>query len=198
MNHGCIKCDRINTNNKNWQEPTYGASQLYLAAERGSEYCVQYLLTCLGANPNVRTFIGWTALHIASQEGHDGCVTLLAAGNADLDLPLDNSNGSTAVILACKNGHVNVLLALLDAGADLHKTNAFGQSPAHIASQFGHVKCLLIIIARGGKYTLPDNQGVTPIDLAIIFEQPECVGVLLARHAEWTTEFHFDYCLQQV
>ena len=182
----------------NWQEPEYGASPLYLAAERGFTELVSFL-TDLGAKPGPMTFLGWTAFHIAAQEGRADCIRIMAAADkSSIDDQQENFTKSTAMILACKNGHVEVLVALLDAGACSDKWNAFGQGPAHIACQFGHVKCLQILLGRGADCTSSDNQGITPMDLAIIFEQPDCVGVLLARKIFWSTQFPFVYGEQKV
>lgn len=190
--------EAVKNGNINWQEPEFGASPLYLAAERGYTESVSFL-SDLGAKPELMTFLGWTAFHIAAQEGHADCIRVMAAAdNSSIDTQQENFTKSTAIILACKNGHVEVLVALLDAGADADKWNAFGQGPAHIACQYGHVKCLLILLGRGADCTSVDNQGITPMDLAIIFEQPDCVGVLLAKKIYWSTQFPFVYGEQKV
>lgn len=169
---------------KDWQEPAIGAYGLIFAVENGSNDCVSFLMS-IGANPDLRMSTGWSALLIAAQEGQSECIRIIASsGRANIDIQLENSGQSTAILIACRNGHVQALLALLDAGADPSIVNAYGQGPAHVASQFGYVDCLQILIARGADYKSADNNNMTPMDHAIMLERADCVGVLLARNVE--------------
>jgi len=169
---------------KDWQEPGIGAYGLIFAIESGSNDCVSFLMS-IGANPDLRMFTGWSALLVAAQEGQSECIRIIASsGRANIDIQLEKSGQSTALHVACKNGHVQALLALLDAGADPSIVNAYGQGPAHIVCQFGFDDCLQILIARGADYTSVDNNNMTPMDHAIMLERADCVGVLLARNVE--------------
>ena len=56
--------------------------------------CVKLLLEG-GANTDLQSSDGWTALILASREGHTACVKLLLDEGADKDLKA--SDGSTAL-----------------------------------------------------------------------------------------------------
>eukprot|EP00439_Symbiodinium_sp_Y106_P070238 s20_g12.t1 len=82
---------------------TSGSSALVMACDKGYVEVVRLLLEA-GADSNSFNFAGSHAF-----------AGLLDAG-ADKDLA--NSSGSTALMIACKNGNVEVVRLLLEAGAD--------------------------------------------------------------------------------
>ncbi|KAJ9438289.1 hypothetical protein DIPPA_19808, partial [Diplonema papillatum] len=60
---------------------------------------------------------GWTALHIASGDGHSKVVKELIAAGAKVDV-LDKC-GSTALHIASFNGHSEVVKEMIAAGANV-------------------------------------------------------------------------------
>ena len=76
--------------------------------------CVNALLD-QGADVNKSNKSGWTALHIASQEGELPCLQGLLRAGATVDRQTDK--GWTALMYAVKEGHESCVRALLAAGA---------------------------------------------------------------------------------
>ena len=67
---------------------------------------ISELLTSSGADVNIRDSYGWTALHIASYNGHLKIVQLLLCQGADISLR--NNGGYTALDIASSYGGLEV------------------------------------------------------------------------------------------
>ena len=87
-----------------------------------------------GADVNVKTSKGETALSIAAERGNVECVELLLQQNAFVDV--ENKNRETPLMLACRSGHLEIVRVLLDHGAKifLSKWPHFEYSALHYAT----------------------------------------------------------------
>ena len=75
-------------------------------------------------------------------------------------LDIKNEEGSTALHLAAKAGHVGVVVALLEAGADINARDGAGNTALCLASEAGHVGVVSELIGRlssGGDVVLPSS-----------------------------------------
>ena len=90
---------------------------------------------------------GITPLQIAAQEGYNDCVEgLLHAG---VDLYVETKLG-TALHLAAKNGHLQVVQALVNYDHNiLDVKNSDGWYPLHVAAGQGHSECVQYMILKG-------------------------------------------------
>ena len=84
-----------------------GRSSLHLAAEAGSEEVCQALLEAK-AFVNSKTKSGWTSLHFAAKNGHDGLVDYLIRKKA-AEVDSTTMKKQTPLHLAATNGQVKVL-----------------------------------------------------------------------------------------
>ena len=85
-----------------------------MAAFEGYYDIVSYLIES-GADVDLTSRNGATALHAASQEGHLEIVRILVDdGKADVDIKMND--GATAMDLAASHGHVDVVKFLLIVG----------------------------------------------------------------------------------
>mmetsp|Transcript_26859 Transcript_26859/g.25911 ORF Transcript_26859/g.25911 Transcript_26859/m.25911 type:complete len:119 (-) Transcript_26859:13-369(-) len=112
--------------------------QLWMAAENGQMDPLQHLLSNNLVDPNItnQNDEGWTALHYASNEGHDQIVEcLLRTFNAEVDIK--SSNGRTPLHVACNRMNKKVIERLLLAGADANmKQRSDGNTPIHIVAKY--------------------------------------------------------------
>ena len=89
---------------------------------------------CIDGNSNVNA-VGasdYSALMIASGQGHSSIATALIDGGANVNAK--NKNGGTALILASAKGHEVVVMALIKAGADVHAKDSLGMTASLWAS----------------------------------------------------------------
>ena len=73
---------------------------------------------------------------------------MLAALGAGADINARGSGGNTALHMACANGHLACVRALLDRGADCTAQNEARNTPAHYAAQMKQTACLKALARR--------------------------------------------------
>lgn len=103
-----------------------------------------------------------------------------------IDYP--DENGLTPLHVACREGYVGCVKALLDFGASpLCATQSAGLTPIHYASLFGHYDCLMAIAEHSQAYDdfnqvvgmVEDVELIRPIHLAAANGWYECVELLV-------------------
>jgi hypothetical protein len=83
-----------------------GSTPLIIAAENGRENVVELLLTDAKVDPNQYTH--YTALFLATQNGHYGVCKLLVDAGANVDIK-DDTHGCTPLHLAASNNHLAIM-----------------------------------------------------------------------------------------
>jgi ankyrin repeat protein len=98
-----------------------------------------------GADPNLQTGAGWTALMYASRLGRTDVVRLLLLDHGT-DPNLQTRAGWTAMNWASYGGYIDVVrLLLLDHGADPNLQNDYVQTALMFASKKGHTNVVKLI-----------------------------------------------------
>lgn len=99
-----------------------------------------------------------------------GQEVLERAQNNDLIDPLSYAGliggygGQTAVLLAAREGHADVVHALLDAGADIdQKSAADGHTPLLMSIINGHFDLAMSLLERGADVLLQSDAGADPV-----------------------------------
>lgn len=111
-----------------------------LIACLSDEAKVVELLLKKGANARACSRRGFSPLYLASERGSDQAVRqLLEKDKSDIEATTDFTQ-ETALHVASKNGHAEVVSRLIDAGAILTSQSRMGQTPLHLASEYGHVE----------------------------------------------------------
>ena len=77
-----------------------------------------------GADVDLATNGGRTALYIACKKGHTEIAMKLIAANAEVNHA--RGNGITPLIIACEFGRTEVVTILIAANADVNKANDVG------------------------------------------------------------------------
>ncbi|KAL4784946.1 Glycerophosphoryl diester phosphodiesterase family-domain-containing protein [Aspergillus varians] len=101
------------------------------------------LLVEAGVDINYQDEHGETALHVAARFGHEKCARILLKGNDDQkgDTELVEQPYSwTPLFVACVDGSLSVVEALIEAGADLERLDSSGWSAKEHAALRGHLE----------------------------------------------------------
>ena len=142
--------------------------KLWDAAEMGNvDLLLEVLATHNKPYPldvNAKTLDDWTALHLASNEGHTQILELLIKNDANKEAI--TKMGRKALHIATIKGNYDVVKILIDAGCDLDYQDDDQMAPLHYASQHGYEKILRELLEHHAKTCLKNYQGMTPLDLS--------------------------------
>ena len=95
-----------------------------------------------------------------------------------------NHKGTTALMRASQEGHLDISDILLGAGADVNRKNHEGMNALMLASQRGHGAMVLLLIKSSAAMDEQTAQGSTALMLACKRGHEKCVEVLVAMGAE--------------
>lgn len=104
--------NRVNAQQKN----KYGDTATTLAALNGHLAVLKRLMESGMITLSSSEELRWEPIHYAAFGGHLESVRYLISKNVSLNIKAPN--GQTALMLASRNGHLEVVRALLEAGAD--------------------------------------------------------------------------------
>ena len=124
---------------------------------------------------------GWTALHVACQNGHSQVADLLLRSGWDVNAR--DKNEATPLHLAAKNRHVDVVQMLLTSGkqSDINVNVPWDPelwTPLHIACQGGNLPIVKQLVGAGASIIAGDFNGNTPLALAKAADHEEVVTFL--------------------
>lgn len=167
---------------------------LHIAARNGFKETCEFLLL-KGANANLRNLrmeAAWrggllqvmdvTALILAAQHGHAGCVEVLLAAGAKVDA-IDRKE-KTALICASQEGHLDCVKILLAAGADIELRDQCGTTPLIGAVEGGHLYCVEALLKAGAKLEIKDKDNYTALQRSCEHGNNEICHVLLESGAK--------------
>jgi ankyrin repeat protein len=121
-----------------------GRTALYWAAEMGQEEMVAFLLS-QGAQPGIKDLRDVTILMTAAEMGHVGVVKMLVQHMEGKGLDERDYKKRTALYYAAREGHEEIVRALLLAGADPTITNHRGRTPWAIADVMRRQGCVEVL-----------------------------------------------------
>ena len=114
--------------------------------KKASFEVVKYLLAN-SAYVNSKRNDGFTALHMASTNGHIGIVKELINANADVNAK--SKKGTTPLMRAAISGNLNVVIELLAAKADINIENQIGNTAVDYASNKRHYEIEKELVSAG-------------------------------------------------
>ncbi len=109
-----------------------------------------------------------TPLHYAALCGLPTIVKFLLIEHSQEIDTLGLYDNSTALHLACRRGHVEVVCVLLDSGADAEALAKYKSTPLHEASQGGHAELVRVLLGRGVDTNPISDADRSPVYLALM------------------------------
>lgn len=126
----------------------------------------------LGADPCIKSRAGFTALHMAAQEGHGDCVEMLLDRQANVNDQANNGTHLSSISTPSITKHV----------FDLY--NFLGLTPLHLAAQEGRAGAAAALLSAGATIDAQTHDGYTPLHVASHFGQHAVVRLLLDHNAD--------------
>lgn len=90
----------------------------------------------------------------------------------------------TALFIATKKGHTNVVASLISARVDVNSTDLEFLTPLHVAAQYSHLEIVALLVSAGAVIDSSDQHGVTPLHIAAQWNNPAIVALLLSKGAQ--------------
>ena len=158
---------------------------LLLACNDGCDEFVKILLDA-GADPNITDKNDDLSLHSAVY-GYCGSEAVQKIIDHGAHVNAANSNGDTALLLACSAAQIELVRLLLKANANPNVVNANGEASLHgaIAASCSE-ETLQDMIDHGADVNATNKRGRTPLLLSCFYRQIDSVKVLLGARADPT------------
>ena len=155
---------------------------LMIAAEKGHINAVTSLVEC-GANVDLQDKDGQTALHHAMQSPQASiCEVLSCLIKNGADVNAHTFHIETPLMLASRDGHVNVVTFLIKHGADVDLQHKDGDTALHYAASFSDVFPEIVeTLLNLGASHMCNHQGLTPLHQASITGNTAVVKCLIER-----------------
>ena len=152
-----------------------GCTPLHYAAMMNDPDCAEFLCHN-GADVSFTDLANRTPLDIASQRGNDKVLNIL--------LQYKPANHISALYLACKSGHPDIIQSLCDSGTDVNSVGPDGYTALLHACEGGHLECVKILLRYKADvaHTTPGGHG--PLHIACRSNRPDIVEELLDYGAE--------------
>ena len=133
-------------------------------------------------------YVGWiyarTALHEASQSGHNVIAKILLDHGADPNI-VDEDNWQTPLHIAAASNHKEVSKTLLDNGAEPNKADRSGETPLHGAAYQGFGDIVKILLEGGADPNVGGEDYVgSPLFFAVLNNEITVVKTLLDAGAD--------------
>jgi len=161
----------------------FETSALYQAVQFRRGAAVKYLLEH-HANPNLCGWKSMSPLQVAAEKGYPVIADQLIKAGAYINYRSSPRHGNyTALTLAIKNNHNDIVQKLLNAGADANETTFHGLTPLHVAAKAGNVKAAELLLAHRADINRLDRMGRTATKLASV-DGHEDVAKYLRSHEE--------------
>lgn len=107
---------------------------------------------------------------------------MLLMNNAASDFA--NVKGTTALMRASQEGHVEIGKSLIECNVDVNRKNNEGMNALMLASQRGHADIVYILVKAGAAMDEQTSQGSTALMLACKRGHEKCAEVLVTMGAE--------------
>ena len=145
------------------------STALHLAVGRNQPGAVAFLARIEKTDVNIsRACDGYTPLHLAAHQGFDACFkALVKKGGADLSL--QTTKGDTALHLAIRGKHREIILFILsrEDNIGINQRDSNGYPPLCVATFDHDMEMVELLLEQGANINLACSTGHTPLHIAI-------------------------------
>jgi uncharacterized protein len=153
------------------------------AAMAGQREVVRALIA-QNADVNAAQPDGMTALHWAARRGDAGMAATLIAAGARLEATT-RLGAYTPLHVASREGHAEVVKALLDRGSNANAQTTSQTTPLHLAAGAGSAEAVRALLDRGANVNAREaSWGQTPLIFAAANNRAAAIAVLIQRGAD--------------
>eukprot|EP01119_Soliformovum_irregulare_P002835 TRINITY_DN13093_c0_g1_i1.p1 TRINITY_DN13093_c0_g1~~TRINITY_DN13093_c0_g1_i1.p1 ORF type:complete len:675 (+),score=159.41 TRINITY_DN13093_c0_g1_i1:188-2212(+) len=145
----------------------FNRTPLFYAGRNG--HCdILRLLIARGADINIKTDNGETALMKATVYGHMECVKFICEHPAVRLEDGDSTNGNTPLHIAASRGDISCIQFLLQKGAVINAQNLSGETPLHLSVMGHHKACLDYLLDVGADPAIETRDHQTALQMAML------------------------------
>jgi len=112
----------------------------------------------------------------ASQDGDIKTVRRLLKKGVDVNY--EDTDKTTALMMASSRGHLDCLRLLLDHNADVNVQDEEGWTALIFATFWNQVDCVKLLLEYGADISLPNSKGMRPKDIAWEREFSEILNMI--------------------
>lgn len=160
---------------------------LYLATTQNQDARVAALLKEGAPVDELSGRHGLAALHLAANQGATELVVLLLKHGATRDIRALRGRGiegTTPLLLACNNGHLATVQALVTRGADVNAMDVRHITPLSAASAQGHSEVVRFLLEHGADFCTSTIKGQTALYRACKHGHLAVAEMLVAQGAD--------------
>ncbi|WP_265017735.1 MULTISPECIES: ankyrin repeat domain-containing protein [unclassified Wolbachia] len=126
--------------------------------------------------------LGITLLYLAAKNGRINLVRYFI-DEKRANVHEKTNNGQTPLHSAARNGHKDVVEALLEKGANIHEKDNNGYTPLHLAAYSGHKDVVEALLKKGANVDEKQDNGAVPLLFASSKGHQDVVEALLKKGA---------------
>src|SRR5215471_7787678 len=153
------------------------------AAMQGNQDAVRSLLK-QRVDVNAPQGDGTTALHWAAYRDDLEMVKLLLAAGANAQATT-REGAITPLLMACQNGNVTIIEAIVKAGADVNAVKSNGTTPLMMAAASGSANAVETLLAHGANVNAKElAHGQTALMFAAALNRAAAIKILMANGAD--------------
>lgn len=144
-------------------------------------FIVAYLFSVKG-DSNSTSSRGETPLHLIAEKGYTAAIqTSITYNNINVDS--QDRIGTTPLMLASENGHINAVKLLLDNNANIDAVDVNRFSPLSSAAIYGHENVVKLLLENNASIEVREYQGKTSLSRAAEKGYDDVVKILLDHNA---------------
>ena len=137
-----------------------------------------------GTNASLKNANGEAILHLAAASGNIEVANIILENFVIIDIPTTDPFRNTALHLAVKEDHFEMVKRLHEHGASLNIKNEYGSTPFHIAAFTGNATITDYLIKNGARVDATDKADKQPLHDAVYNNRFGVIKVLVAAGAD--------------